>query len=212
MKTPISYYGGKQNLVSELLKLIPEHTQYVEPFCGSASLFWEKQKVANEVINDFDLRVANFWEVLQTNFEPLQQIIKTTLHHENNHSEAKRILKEEMKDPIEYAWAFWVQTVMSFSFKIFGGFAFSFEREESKTIRIKREQFTRAFYDRIKDVCIFNRDALDLIVIKDNPETFMYFDPPYPESNCGHYERGKNVYYDLLALLPSLKCKWLLYS
>jgi DNA adenine methylase len=212
MKTPISYYGAKQNLLDVLIPMIPQHTQYVEPFCGSASLFWAKPKTENEVINDFDLRVVNFWRVLQSDFHALQQKIEQTLHHENNHTVAKQILKAEIVDPVEYAWAFWVQTVMSFSFKIFGGFAFSLERQESKTIRIKREQFTIEYYNRIKDVCIFNRDAIDLILVKDNPETFMYFDPPYAESNCGHYEDKKEVYYRLLEILPTLKCKWLMSS
>lgn len=32
IKTPITYYGGKQNLVKELLLLIPPHKIYVEPY------------------------------------------------------------------------------------------------------------------------------------------------------------------------------------
>ena len=75
MKTPISYYGGNQNLVQSLLKLIPEHTQYGEPFCGGASLFWAKKPSLNEFINDFDERVINFWRVLQTDFDKLQEMI-----------------------------------------------------------------------------------------------------------------------------------------
>lgn len=39
MKTPISYYGGKQNLISEILPLMPKHTQYVEPFIGGGQYF-----------------------------------------------------------------------------------------------------------------------------------------------------------------------------
>ena len=32
MKTPISYYGGKQTMLKYLLELIPVHTIYCEPF------------------------------------------------------------------------------------------------------------------------------------------------------------------------------------
>jgi len=32
LKTPISYYGGKQNMLKDILPLIPEHNIYVEPF------------------------------------------------------------------------------------------------------------------------------------------------------------------------------------
>lgn len=132
-------------------------------------------------------------------------------YHELLHSEAKEILQAPMVDPVSFAWAFWVQTQMSFSFRLFGGYAFSNNGEANNT-RNKREGFKPVIYNRIKKVEIFHRDAIDLIQLKDGPDTFMYLDPPYPESDCGHYEKGKNVYYDLLELLPFLKCKWLLSS
>ena len=34
MKTPITYYGGKMNMVDDILPLIPKHKIYVEPFVG----------------------------------------------------------------------------------------------------------------------------------------------------------------------------------
>lgn len=32
LKTPISYYGGKQNMLKNILPLIPEHKIYIEPY------------------------------------------------------------------------------------------------------------------------------------------------------------------------------------
>lgn len=212
MKTPISYYGGKQNLISELLPLIPRHTQYVEPFIGGASLFFAKPPSSHEVINDYDLRVANFYDVLQNDFVRLKEKIKQTLHHEHIYRQTKAIMKEGCNDKLEYAWAFWVQTNMSFSNKLLAGFAFANDSSRVKQTGNKRMQFENVFYDRIKYVEIFNRDAIELIKMKDTPDTFMYLDPPYAESNCGHYEKGKDVYYRLLEVLPTLKCKWLMSS
>lgn len=34
MKTPISYYGGKQTMLKHILPLIPQHRVYTEAFCG----------------------------------------------------------------------------------------------------------------------------------------------------------------------------------
>ncbi len=213
MKTPISYYGGKQNLITEILPLIPTHQQYVEPFCGGASLFWAKDPSPNEALNDSDERVINFWRVLQMDFLALQNKIETTLHHEMLHKIAKEILNKPISDPVEFAWAFWVQTQMSFSFRIFGGFRFSNGRGEGSSIANSRERLTVQYYERLRGVTIFCRDAVELIVMKgDDPDTFMYLDPPYAESDCGHYEDKKDVYYKLLEALPSLKCKWLLSS
>jgi hypothetical protein len=36
MKTPITYYGGKQRMIKHILPLIPPHKKYVEPFAGGA--------------------------------------------------------------------------------------------------------------------------------------------------------------------------------
>lgn len=38
MKTPISYYGGKQTLLKHILPLIPSHKLYTEAFCGGAAV------------------------------------------------------------------------------------------------------------------------------------------------------------------------------
>ena len=38
MKTPISYYGGKQTLLKHILPLIPEHALYTEAFCGGCAV------------------------------------------------------------------------------------------------------------------------------------------------------------------------------
>lgn len=32
IKTPISYYGGKQSMIKDIIPLIPKHNIYVEPF------------------------------------------------------------------------------------------------------------------------------------------------------------------------------------
>ena len=101
---------------------------------------------------------------------------------------------------------------MSFSKGMFKGFAFSMEGNEGKAKRNARKSFGRPIRDRLGGATIFNRDALDVIGRYDAPDTFFYFDPPYAESDCGHYEKGKDVYYRLLEVLPGLKGKWLMSS
>jgi site-specific DNA-adenine methylase len=36
MKTPITYYGGKQTMLKFILPLLPKHQVYVESFAGGA--------------------------------------------------------------------------------------------------------------------------------------------------------------------------------
>lgn len=54
MKTPITYYGGKQTLLKYIIPLIPEHKIYTESFCGGAAVFFAKKPAEAEVINDIN--------------------------------------------------------------------------------------------------------------------------------------------------------------
>jgi len=212
MRTPIAYYGGKQKLIKEIIPLIPRHKQYVEPFFGGGAVFFAKDKSKNEAINDLDKSVINFYKVLQNNFKKLQKRIKETLHHEHLHTKAHKILKKPMKDKIEYAWAFWVQTNMSFGNTMFGGFAFSNDGE-AKNTRNKRKNFDERYLNRIEHAEIFCRDAIGLIKIKDSKDTFFYVDPPYVSSDCGHYKGyTKKDFRKLLITLANIKGKFLLSS
>ena len=37
MKTPLTYYGGKQQLAPTIVSIIPSHRVYVEPFIGGGA-------------------------------------------------------------------------------------------------------------------------------------------------------------------------------
>jgi DNA adenine methylase len=62
LKTPITYYGGKQNLVTTILPLIPNHKLYAEVFVGGGAIFWSKPQSDVEVINDTNREMINFYE------------------------------------------------------------------------------------------------------------------------------------------------------
>lgn len=212
MRTPISYYGGKQNLVDKILPLIPEHIQYVEPFIGGAAVFFKKKPSKNEVINDLDGRVTNFYRVAQTKFFELQALIQGTSHSEIEYRRSMEILKAEMQNDVEFAWAFWVQCQFTFGHKIYSGFRFS-EGGEGRNTANKRDGFTEKYLHRLRNVEIFTRDAVELIKLKDSENTFFYCDPPYVSSNCGHYEGYTEEHFiTLLQTLSEIKGKFLLSS
>lgn len=213
MKTPIIYYGGKTNMLKHILPLIPgDHCLYVEPFFGGGAVFFGKQKSKVEVINDNLDMVINFYKIVQTKFDRLQSMIKCTLHAERAYFESKEIIKNpEGYTPLKRAWAFWCQTALTFSHSVCSGFAFS-KGNTARSTANRRQAFTRELAERLEDVQIFCRDALALIRKYDSKETFFYMDPPYANSCCGHYEKGKDVFYSLLRMLPDIKGRWLLSS
>ena len=65
MRTPITYYGGKQQLASTILGMMPPHRVYVEPYFGGGAVFFSKGKSYCEVVNDIDDRIITFYDVCQ---------------------------------------------------------------------------------------------------------------------------------------------------
>jgi len=56
-------------------------------------------------------------------------------------------------------------------------------------------------------------DALYVIQSRDTINTFFYCDPPYYNSDCGHYNRySEEDYENLLKLLAGIKGKFILSS
>lgn len=198
-------------MVKEILPFIPKHKIYVEPFFGSGAVFFAKEPSRNEVINDTNDFLITFYRVMHSRFEELCNMIEGTLHSESEYKRAKDILKGYvMATDVEIAWAVWVQTNMSFTNKIFGGFEFSKDKTLAASKRRKREQFL-LYKNRLKDVMIFNRDALDVIKIFDSEDTFYYLDPPYLNANQGHYAGyTENDLTKLLEVCEKMKGKFLL--
>lgn len=61
MRTPISYYGGKQTMLKHIMPLIPAHKIYTEAFCGGAAVLFAKRPAEAEVINDINMELTNFY-------------------------------------------------------------------------------------------------------------------------------------------------------
>ncbi len=190
-------------MIKHILPLIPKHTCYVEPFVGGGAVFWAKQQANVEVINDKDERVITFYKVVQTQFDELRKMLDCTLHSKAQYSKAKEILQNpEQYSDVERAWAFWVQTNMSFARKIYGGFASSRKTNDSLKSKNKLARFTKEYCERLKNTVIDCDDALKIINRYDSPETFFYIDPPYVSSYQGHYDGYTEA--DFIALLDTL--------
>lgn len=213
MKTPITYYGGKQTLMKYLLPLIPDHRIYCEPFFGGGALFFAKPKSEVEVINDSNGEVINFFKVLKTKFSALQKEIQSTLHSRDLYKKAMTIYKNPKSySDVQRAWALWTGTNQGFAGMI-GSWGFGKTNSKEKAVASKRENFTRAYEERLKTVQVENNDALKVIARCDDKEAFIYCDPPYIGSDQGHYSGYTEMQYKtLLNALAKTKAKFLLSS
>lgn len=215
MKTPITYYGGKQNLSDLIISMMPKHRIYCEPFFGGGAVFFEKPKAGVEVINDTNEMLINFYSVCRKKFKDLQEMVRDTLHSEAMFNKARDIYRSRLQaNDIEKAWALWVMANECHAGSLYGGWKFcngTAGTHFGKVLKNKRENFNRQLYERLSEVQISCRDALTVIKNRDGPETFFYLDPPYPGAVQGHYYGyTEKDLADLLAILAKLKGRFIL--
>ena len=212
-KTPITYYGGKLNLLSEILPRIPKHRIYTEAFFGGGAVFFAKEKAESEIINDTNNMVVNFFEVVKTDFEKLQMKIEMTLFSRASYSVAHMIYKmPHLFDKIQQAWSFYIATNMGFSCQI-GSWGYDKYGKRVKAFRNKKLLFNEDMYKRLENAQIENNEACKVILSRDTEDAFHYCDPPYIDSNQGHYGGySESDYRKLLDTLTVVKGKFLLSS
>jgi len=215
LKTPVTYYGGKQKMVRHILPLIPAHNLYCEPFCGGAAVFFSKNPSPVEVLNDTNRELINFYRVVQSDFTSLEKEIQITLHSRDLFRKASVIYNNpDMFSELKRAWALWVLSSQGFAGKLDSSWGYEVARNcMAKKITNKKEAFTLDLAIRLQDVQVECADALYIISSRDNQEAFFYVDPPYFNSNMGHYDGySKEDFEGLLKLLSGIQGKFLLSS
>lgn len=213
MRTPITYYGGKQTMLKHILPLIPAHKLYTEAFCGGCAVFFSKTPVEAEIINDLNGDLVNFYRVARNNFAALQHRISMTLHSRDTHVHAAHVLKYPVFfDEIERAWAVWALSKMSFASMLDGSFGYDLGGTMPSKIHNAKVEFGEEICRRLEGATIEHRDALEVLKTYDTIEAWHFVDPPYVNSDCGHYEGvfGERDLDRLLDLLVHLKGKFML--
>ncbi|GIV51998.1 MAG: hypothetical protein KatS3mg038_2519 [Candidatus Kapaibacterium sp.] len=188
LRAPFQWFGGKGNMLANLLPLIPAGGRpYCEPYAGAASVFFARDPAPVEVINDLDDRIVNLFRVLQDReqFEELKHRIMWTPYARAEFGRALDILRNGSDDPVERAWAFFVAMNQGFSGTASTisnwGRAFVSAGGMAKTTNkwVMRQTMMDAWRWRLMHCQIDNRDALEVIRYWDNPDAVFYVDPPY---------------------------------
>lgn len=218
MRPPLTYYGGKQKLSKTILELIPKHHTYCEPFFGGGAVFFAKEPSTIEVINDTNGELINFYRVVKTKFRQLQKEVKATLHSRELHRQAAKMILyyPELFTDVKRAWAIWVLANQSYASLIETSSTWGYDKSKNTTakrLHQKRENFTKDYAMRLEKTQIENVDALRVIETRDSEKTFFYCDPPYFNSDCGHYNGySEQDFENLLNALSKIKGKFLLSS
>lgn len=218
MKTPITYYGGKATLAKRIVERFPagyEAMSYAEPFFGGGSVFFAKKPSKLETINDTNRELINFYSVIQQDFVSLEKEIRITLHSRSLYRDAKAVYENpHLFTPLKRAWAVWVLANQGFSGIL--NKSWGYDRTGATMglkLKNKRESFTEDYAIRLQNVSLECSDALKVIRNRDDKSTLFYVDPPYYNSDMGHYDGYSLEDYEaLLKTLTTIQGRFLLSS
>ena len=211
---PTPWYGGKGNLVKQIVPHLPDGNLYCEPYCGMASVFWHKQPAKIEVLNDVYGLLVNFFRCMQdkASYEELYHRIVWTLYCREEFAKAIDVMADEEASDVDKAWAFYVGHTQGYSGQCNTsgdwGRAFVSNRGMAMTTNGWRGRMKRLewWHDKLTRVQIDNVCALQCIEYWDSADTVFYVDPPYLEStrkSLGNYrhETDDKHHADLVNLL-----------
>jgi len=175
VKSPLAYAGGTHFLYSKVLRLIPEHEVYVEPFGGSAKILFAKKPAVSEVYNDINGDLVNFFRVLrdEEKCKKLYNLLLLTPYSREEFEDAKKM--DEAIDDVERARRFFVLSRQSYIGSL---------KDWSTSNSVLSTYFTAIsglpiFHARLRNVKIEHGDFETVIRRYDSEKTFFFVDPPY---------------------------------
>ncbi len=166
--------GGKSTIANQLVGMFPEHATYVEPFAGSAAVFFAKDKVRKEVLNDLDNEVAFTLRKVSTLTD--EEIAKLGKYDWGITRERFVRIRDMEKAGSDLGRVYKFLYLRGSSY---GGMGKSYQtRRDGDTLQIvRRIPMAR---DRLRGALVTQLDAVAVITKYDSPNTFFYIDPPYP--------------------------------
>lgn len=202
-KTMWSSPAGKKKLAKRLAALLPPHRTYVEPFAGSAAVFFAKGPAEVEVLNDADIEIADAYRAIKRlTSEQLARLRR--MSWTGAEARYKRIYDSKPSDAVVKLHRFLY--LAHFSYGKMRGRSFSPSLEGVTAQTMDRVEACRP---RLRNTRVFGGDYEKVVRKFDAADTLFFFDPPYPgyDVNVGESSFDEERF---LETLKSLKGKFLL--
>lgn len=191
MKSILKYPGSKNRIAPWIIQRIPEHHSYVEPYAGSLAVLLNKEPSAIETVNDLDWDVCNLFGCIKKDAEKLASMVAMTPYSRSEYDDAFKMDLDDLMckiDPFRKACRFLIQCWQGHGFRT-NGYKVGWKndvqgRENMYAVYnwYRLPEWIIAIVDRLKQVQIENRPALEVIKRFWYPNVFIYLDPPYPLS------------------------------
>lgn len=211
LRPPAPYPGGKQRVAEKIVSLFPDHTHYVEPYCGSLAVLLGKPRSRMETVNDLDSELMTFWRVVRDRGPELQHAVAMTPHSRAEHAAAYGPATDEL----EVARRVYVRLTQGVTGRLTPT-SWRWHRKPpgGSTMAGYHQWYAERLApaaDRLADVFLENLPALDLIgKYGSEPSVLLYVDPPYPaqvrnSANYRHEMPRPEQHRDLAAALRACR-------
>lgn len=196
---PFGRIGSKRYLYKEILPYIPEHDTYIEPFFGGGAIFFLKDKVKKNIINDFDINLMNDYR----NILEIEPGASTEdLHYFKTSPEIKDWVQNTRSTPLnDFIKAVYVRNC-TFGSSGRGNYYKFYDP-------LKRVKKIPNYQKKLKDTIIHTRDYSWILEKYDSPTSWIFLDPPY-ENSKRLYKHYTIDFEELKNNLKKLKGKFLL--
>jgi DNA adenine methylase len=196
--------GSKYALRNKIVPMIPDHTTYVEPFAGSAAIFFSKPKAAKNVLNDLDKNTAEGLRLLK------QAPLELSAYPEaTSVAAAKALITKPARTVGQKIALKLIKACNGFM----GGLPISLPKQVYNAPSIHRKIKHMATYkDKLSGAKILSQDYATVIRNSDSPSTFFFIDPPYENTDTKMgYAEDKGFDFERLAtVLKGIKGKFLM--
>jgi DNA adenine methylase len=209
MVGPLSYLGGKNRVARKIISLIPEHTCYIEPFCGGAQVFFHKEPSKVELLNDLNEEIFNFLRVCQLHHEELLRYLQFAIVSRRWFDLFEKTPPETLTDIQRAARFFYLQKNCYGGLIVRRNFAASVQ-DGSNYNPASLPELLRKTHERLLNVQLECLPYQDILRKYDRPFTFFYLDPPYFNRPYYRFNFEEKDYEELAARLAKLKGKFLL--
>jgi DNA adenine methylase len=179
----LRYYGGGWLRSEWTISHFPAHDIYVEPCFGAGSILLRKPISILESVGDLDDRVVNFFLVLRARRDELLEQINLTPWAESELHACMEVSDDPLEDARRFFFACWM-SIHGGPTAAHGSFRFqkSVEgRYASPPLDAINRDDLIVTAERLRNVQIFKRDAIDMIKKWLGTGALIYFDPPYLE-------------------------------
>jgi DNA adenine methylase len=181
-----NYFGGKYNFIEQLYSFFPEHTHFVDLFCGSMVVTLNKPPSLLDTANDLNGDVINFFKVLRDKTDELMFALQMTMTSRGEYKLAWPINYPGITD-VERARRFFVRCRQAYQgsglveYNRFNNCINTSEKHLSKNVSKFLSAVNRLedVIERLKQIQIEMLDFRDCLSRYDIPGAFFYVDPPY---------------------------------